>query len=62
MHSFLEPSLGFGAPAGNRETRHVAVANYGPPPVRRAAEWVEQNLSTTGNPPAITEESTVVQI
>jgi len=28
---------------------------------RRAAEWVRENLSTSGNPPAITEGSTVLQ-
>ena len=28
---------------------------------RRAAEWVKENLSTTANPPAITEGSTVLQ-
>jgi hypothetical protein len=28
---------------------------------RRAAEWVKENLSTTGTPPAITEGSTVLQ-
>ena len=28
---------------------------------RRAAEWVKENLSTTGSPPAITEGSTVLQ-
>ena len=28
---------------------------------RRAAEWVKENVSTTGNPPAITEGSTVLQ-
>ena len=28
---------------------------------RRAAEWVKENVSTTGSPPAITEGSTVLQ-
>ena len=28
---------------------------------RRAAEWVKENASTTGNPPVITEGSTVLQ-
>lgn len=28
---------------------------------RRAAEWVKDNVSTTGNPPVITEGSTVLQ-
>jgi hypothetical protein len=28
---------------------------------RRAAEWVRENVSTTGNPPVITEGSTVLQ-
>ena len=28
---------------------------------RRAAEWVKENVSTTGDPPAITEGSTVLQ-
>jgi hypothetical protein len=28
---------------------------------RRAAEWVKENLSTTADPPAITEGSTVLQ-
>ncbi len=28
---------------------------------RRAAEWVKENVSTTGNPPVITEGSTVLQ-
>ena len=28
---------------------------------RRAAEWVGQNVSTTPNPPAMTEGSTVLQ-
>ena len=28
---------------------------------RRAAEWVKENVSTTGNPPAITEGNTVLQ-
>jgi hypothetical protein len=28
---------------------------------RRAAEWVKENLSTTGTPPVITEGSTVLQ-
>lgn len=28
---------------------------------RRAAEWVKENLSTTGSPPVITEGSTVIQ-
>ncbi len=28
---------------------------------RRAAEWVKENASTTGDPPAITEGSTVLQ-
>jgi hypothetical protein len=27
---------------------------------RRAAEWVKENVSTTGNPPTITEGSTVL--
>ena len=27
---------------------------------RRAAEWVKDNVSTTGNPPVITEGSTVL--
>jgi hypothetical protein len=27
---------------------------------RRAAEWVRENVSTTGNPPVITEGSTVL--
>ena len=27
---------------------------------RRAAEWVKENISTTANPPVITEGSTVV--
>ena len=29
---------------------------------RRAAEWVEENVSTTGNPPTITEGSTVLHL
>jgi hypothetical protein len=28
---------------------------------RRAAEWVKENVSTTGSPPVITEGSTVIQ-
>jgi hypothetical protein len=28
---------------------------------RRAAEWVKENVSTTVNPPTITEGSTVLQ-
>jgi hypothetical protein len=28
---------------------------------RRAAEWVKENVSATGNPPVITEGSTVLQ-
>jgi len=28
---------------------------------RRAAEWVKENVSTTGSPPAITEGSAVLQ-
>ena len=28
---------------------------------RRAAEWVKENVSTTANPPVITEGSTVLQ-
>ena len=28
---------------------------------RRAAEWVKENASTTGNPPVVTEGSTVLQ-
>ena len=28
---------------------------------RRAAEWVKDNVSTTGNPPVVTEGSTVLQ-
>jgi hypothetical protein len=28
---------------------------------RRAAEWVKENVSTTVNPPAITEGSTILQ-
>ena len=28
---------------------------------RRAAEWVKENVSTTGGPPTITEGSTVLQ-
>jgi hypothetical protein len=28
---------------------------------RRAAEWVKQNVSTTGSPPATTEGNTVLQ-
>jgi hypothetical protein len=28
---------------------------------RRAAEWVKENVSTTGDPPVITEGSTVLQ-
>jgi len=28
---------------------------------RRAAEWVKENVSTTGSPPTITEGSTVLQ-
>jgi hypothetical protein len=28
---------------------------------RRAAEWVKENVGTTGNPPVITEGSTVLQ-
>lgn len=28
---------------------------------RRAAEWVKENASTTGDPPVITEGSTVLQ-
>ncbi len=28
---------------------------------RRAADWVKENVSTTGNPPVITEGSTVLQ-
>ena len=28
---------------------------------RRAAEWVKENVTTTGNPPVITEGSTVLQ-
>jgi hypothetical protein len=28
---------------------------------RRAAEWVKENAGTTGNPPVITEGSTVLQ-
>ena len=28
---------------------------------RRAAEWVKENVSTTGNPAVITEGSTVLQ-
>jgi hypothetical protein len=28
---------------------------------RRAAEWVKENVSTTGSPPVITEGSTVLQ-
>jgi hypothetical protein len=28
---------------------------------RRAAEWVKENVSTIGNPPVITEGSTVLQ-
>jgi hypothetical protein len=28
---------------------------------RRVAEWVKENVSTTGNPPVITEGSTVLQ-
>jgi hypothetical protein len=28
---------------------------------RRAAEWVKENISTTTNPPVITEGSTVLQ-
>jgi hypothetical protein len=28
---------------------------------RRAAGWVKENVSTTGNPPVITEGSTVLQ-
>ena len=28
---------------------------------RRAAEWVKENVSTPGNPPVITEGSTVLQ-
>jgi hypothetical protein len=28
---------------------------------RRAAEWVKENVSTSGNPPVVTEGSTVLQ-
>jgi hypothetical protein len=28
---------------------------------RRAAEWVKENVSATGNPPAMTEGTTVLQ-
>jgi hypothetical protein len=28
---------------------------------RRAAEWVKENVSTTANPPVVTEGSTVLQ-